>query len=97
MLEDSVRSSANTAPHLSEWIELIRADTRGKKSIEKYARWFVIQHNYRVLYSRHADALHRSSRAIEAEMSRSLNIARDTLHLDLINIRKKLKPNWFMS
>lgn len=97
MLEDTARSSAGTADHLKEWIELVSADTQGKKSIQKYARWFEIQHVLEVLYSRHADHLNLCFRKVEAALSASLHINADTLHGDLREIKKRLGPNWFLS
>lgn len=97
MLEDSARSTAATADHLSEWIELVRADTQGKKSIEKFARWYVVQHYMRVLYSRHGDRLHRCGRKIEVVLSQGLRISSDAIHRDLLAIKKRLGPNWFLS
>ena len=97
MLEDSARSTAATADHLSEWIELIRADTQGKKSIAKFARWYAVQHYMRVLYSRYGDRLHDCGRKIEVVLSRGLRISSDTLHRDLLAMKKRLGPNWFLS
>ena len=97
MLEDSARSTAATADHLSEWIELVRADTQGKKSIEKFARWYVVQHYMRVLYSRHGDRLHRCGRKIEVVLSQGLRISSDAIHRDLLAMKKRLGPNWFLS
>ena len=97
MVEDSARSTATTADHLSEWIELVRADTQGKKSVEKFARWYVVQHYMRVLYSRHGDRLHRCGRRVEAALSQGLEISSDALHRDLLAMKKRLGPNWFLS
>ena len=96
MLEDSVRTTAYTAPHLSEWIELVRADTQGKKSIEKYARWYVVQHYMRVFYSRHGDRLHRCGQKVAAALAQGLNIPSEALRRDLLAIRQRLGPNWFL-
>lgn len=96
MLEDSVRTTAYTAPHLSEWIELVRADTQGKKSIEKYARWYVVQHYMRVFYARHGDRLHRCGQKVAAALAQGLNIPSEALRRDLLAIRQRLGPNWFL-
>lgn len=95
MLENSIRGSGDAPPHLTEWIELVRADTKGKKSIQKYARWFRIQHVLRVLYSRHANSLIRCNRKMEEVLIECLSIKPDTIHHDLIALRRRLSKNWF--
>ena len=97
MLEDSARSTAAMSDHLREWIDLISADTQGKKSIQKYSRWYVVQHYMRVLFSRHGDRLCRCGSRVEAALSQGLEISSDALHRDLLAMKKRLGLNWFLS
>jgi hypothetical protein len=43
--------------HLLPWLEIVRADSQAKKSIERYGRLFVLQHFWRIVCARHAAAV----------------------------------------
>jgi hypothetical protein len=91
MLEDAIRNQP--APtHLREWIDLVSSDSQAKKTLDRYGRLFVLQHFWRVLYSRHAGALDRCKHKVRLAFASYLfpNAARGSLHAKSESIQKDL-------
>jgi len=95
LLAETVRQTTATAPHLKVWFDLIDADTQGKRPIEKFARWYPLQHYVRVIYARHADSLCDRQGAVAKAVGSFLELTEDQLRIDLREIRSRLGENWF--
>jgi len=64
MMENAMLRQSEEA-HLEDWMRLVSTDTAPKKVIGVYGRLFLLQHFWRVLWSRHAQALDRSIGKVE--------------------------------
>ena len=78
--------------HLQEWMSLVSADTVSKSQISRYGRVFILQHYWRVLFSRHAAALEGSVGKVKRAFASflfprdegaRLDARVDTVHKDL--------------
>lgn len=104
LLEGLVSSDA-LSPHLDGWRKLVSRSSRAKKQLARYRRLFVLQHYWRVLFSRHAAALRRRRQAVREAFTAVLRPDKDldnpdatdyqqAIHRDLIKISKVRGPNW---
>lgn len=96
LLEDNVRQTANDAEHLQEWIKLVRSDTNVKTPVDKFVRWYSLQHYYRVLYSRHRNSVHNCREKIAVAFSEFLKKSLDTIERDLREIGERLGLDWYV-
>ena len=105
MIEDAM--GRHRAPeHLRQWADLAEADSQGKKAIARYARVFVLQHYWRVLFARHADALRRNVAKVRLAFAaflfpmagaHALHKAGETIRKDLALLAKaRGHSNWFV-
>ncbi len=93
ILEDSLRGSG-TASHLSEWTELVRGGNPAKNQIPRFGRIFELQHYWRILHERHAQAIRGRLGDLKFAIAEFLGTSSDSIHGDLIFIRKRLGEDW---
>lgn len=86
---------APTADHLREWKSIIANQSTAKRETERYARVFELQHFYRVVMSRHADALDRKRSHLEESFAAYFEKDPTTIRRDLKLIRDRLGKNWW--
>lgn len=75
-------------------MRLVAGSNTGKQAIARNARIFVLQHFWRVLHHRHSAALRRRSAMLKRSFARLLNTGEQSIHQDLLAIRRRLGPNW---
>jgi len=92
MLDDALHGSP--PGHLREWMEIISADNTAKQAIPRFSRMFQLQHYWRVLQHRHRRALHRRATPLKQAFASFLRIGVQTIHNDLIEIRRCLAADW---
>jgi hypothetical protein len=79
--------------HLEPWAKIIRGGA-SKNELKRYARIFPLLHYWRVLMSRHADALCRQQGRLEEAFAGYFGVERDSIRGDLRLIALRLGPNW---
>ena len=97
---DEVRAwidRANPLPqaHEAEWRQLTDSGNSGKKSLDRFARYFRVQHYWRVLHTRYPDAMTKASlTSIRHCLADYLDLTPETLRRDLRDIDKRLGLDW---
>ena len=96
VIEDALHG-AGAPPHLNEWIGIIRAENAAKNAISRFARLFELQHYFRVLYQRHAEALPQRKAAVTEALASFLGgVSFDTIEKDLIFVADRLGKDWYL-
>lgn len=104
MIDDVMRRH-RLPEHLKEWAELIATDNPGRaKAFPRFQRIFLLQHYWRVLFSRHANALDRQLGKLHGVFANFLihdaDAAKDASRIikeDLIEIGKSRGgPDWYL-
>ena len=93
VLDDALHGSG-LPEHLNEWMKLISRENAAKKPLLKLARILEIQHYWRILHHRHPKAIQGKLRVLKEAIASFLDVTWDTVHRDLLWIRKRLGPNW---
>jgi hypothetical protein len=62
--------------------------------LDPFARRFEIQHYWRLLRQRHTSALEGNTSRIETALSEFFGISEQSIHADLIEIRRRLGTEW---
>jgi hypothetical protein len=94
MLEDSLRGTSDSAPHLAEWTRLIRSDNSAKNAMDRFGKILEVQHYCRILQERHSETIKRRQGKLELALSKFLKVSDATIHNDLILVRKRLGADW---
>jgi hypothetical protein len=87
--------AGDTPEHLVEWATIIRSGNKGKKELYAFGRRFELQHLWRALHQRHGKALHGAGSALLSVMSEQLSVSTGTIRRDLVEIKKRLGPDWY--
>jgi hypothetical protein len=85
---------SNPPEHLADWIAIVRGSNPSKIKLSRYARIFLLQHYWRALHSRHADALKGQTGKLEEEFAAHLRASASAIHKDLLFLRRRLGPDW---
>lgn len=93
IMENAVRPPRQDE-HLAEWLDLVAADTQGRRRFDRYARWFPLQHYLRVIYGRYGEQLEGARDRVAAAVANYLRLTPDQLRDDLRGIRSRLGPDW---
>ena len=93
MMEEVIRQ--NPADHLAEWFKIVRAQNSARSQLDRYARIFEVQHYWRLLQSRHAQALRRSRGRLIDAFSEHFEVSDAAIDRDLKFIEKRLGPSWW--
>lgn len=91
---DDARRSTNGSNHLAGWFKIIRLGNQAKNQIDRFARVFIVQHYWRTLKSRHAEALSRNTGKLELAFAQWLEVSEETIHQDRLMIARRLGRNW---
>lgn len=90
-------SPDDASDHLAIWHKLTANENTGKRTIDRYARLFPLQHYWRMLHERHPDALRGNLGKAEAALAIFLTgqeTGTDSIHKDLLFARKRLGQKW---
>lgn len=87
------RSSAPA--HLRPWETIVAKSNIAKHVLPRWARIFMLQHYWRVLHERYAEACDRRAGQLKHVFAKFLNVGVDTVHVDLRIVRSCLGPAWF--
>ena len=93
IVEDALRGRP-VLEHLSGWMSIVEKDNPGKKEIYTFERRFRVQHFWRVLKQRHAEALHRKKRTLRVAFAQFFKAGEDTIRRDLRYCAAQLGTNW---
>jgi len=93
MLEDALRGQ-HRPDHLAEWFDIIRSDNPAKSQIDRFARLFELQHYWHILHDRHPAAIDKKLGLIKQVMASFLGKEEQTIHQDLLFIKKRLGADW---
>jgi hypothetical protein len=93
MLDDALHRGEKP-DHLEDWFEIARAGNTARNHLDRFGRLFEVQHYWRVLYDRHAAALEGNIGRLEVAMSKFFELSPQTIHSDLIQIRRRLGEEW---
>lgn len=93
ILEDGA-DRQHAPEHLQDWQTLVCSSNTSKKAIARYARLFELHHFWRVLYQRHAKALHRRTGKLEEVFASFLRTSPDSIHKDLGLLTGNLGDQW---
>jgi hypothetical protein len=96
LMEDALRAPG-TPEHMAEWVAFVRAGNSAKSTIQRYARLFELQHYIRVVYQRHAEALHRQKSWVIQAFASFLDVSDDTIEKDLAFVADRLGDDWFLT
>jgi hypothetical protein len=91
---DEARRRRSQAEHLAEWFKIIRPDNSARNQLERFARIFELQHYWRILFDRHRKALKGGVGKLEIAFAHWFGVSTETIHQDLINIRRRLGGDW---
>ncbi|MCA9179347.1 MAG: hypothetical protein KDB14_33045 [Planctomycetales bacterium] len=80
--------------HLQEWLEIVRAGNTARNQMDPFARMFELQHYWRLLRERHADAIHRKIGDLANAFSSVFGVSSQRIKSDLAAIRRRLGPGW---
>lgn len=94
LLDDAIHSEPED--HLTEWSTIVSASNFAKNPIARYARLFKLQHYCRLFHQRHSNAINRNLEDLERALAHFLGAKVSLIHQDLIFIRKRLGPQWFL-
>jgi hypothetical protein len=87
--------AGDTPEHLVEWATIIRSGNKGKKELYAFGRLFELQHLWRALHQRHGKALCGAGTVLRSVLARPLGVSPETLRRDLVEIKKRLGPDWY--
>jgi hypothetical protein len=93
MMEESLRG-AESPEHLADWTKLIRSKNPAKNQIVRFGRIFELQHYCRILQERNPEAIRRRQGHLESALAKFMNVSADTVHQDLLRVRRRLGGNW---
>lgn len=92
-MEDALRGRG--APeHLQEWFQIVRRSSATANVLPMYARWFRLQHYWRLLHRRYPEPLHRKKRVLIEVFATFFEISSDTIKSDLRRIEERLGSGW---
>ena len=80
--------------HLEEWLNIARAGNTARNRLVRFGRLFEIQHHLRLLQKRHPSSLRGNIGRIEKSLAIFLDMKTESIHADLIEIRKRLGKDW---
>jgi hypothetical protein len=93
--EDISKANGTSVPkHLREWAKIVTASNTGKRTLDRFARLFELQHFYRIINERYGDALYLRGECLKKAFGAYLCVERATVHSDLVLIRKRLGTDW---
>lgn len=69
---------------------MVQASNAAKKELSRYARRFELQHYFRALMSRHANAFHRKASHLEKALTEFLGVSDKVTAHDLKFIEQRL-------
>ena len=93
---DGVLAPQSSQPdHLAEWLRIVSRSNSSRNTIATYARRFQVQHYVRVLYSRHADALHRGGEKVREALAAFLDLDEEVIRKDMRWLKSQLGVDWF--
>jgi hypothetical protein len=91
---DSARQGQQSEPHLQDWYALIASANPAKNQLDKYERWFELQHYWRTIRRRHPDAMRGQIRNVQQAIAAFLDAKPITIERDLGEIRKRCGADW---
>jgi len=95
---DGVLAPQSSQPdHLAEWLRIVSRSNSSRNTIATYARRFQVQHYVRVLYSRHADALHRGGEKVREALAAFLDLDEEVIRKDMRWLKSQLGVDWLES
>jgi hypothetical protein len=92
-LEDALHRGERP-DHLQEWLEIVRAGNTARNRMDPFARWFELQHYWRILHQRHLSAINRKLGKLEDVFGNVFKVGAQQIHKDLIEIRSILGKDW---
>ena len=93
MLDDALHRRENVE-HVAKWLDIVRSDNVAKNKMTPFMRYFELQHYWRFLNRRHASAIYRKTGKLEEAFGRVFEVSPRKIHLDMIEIRKRLGSDW---
>src|SRR4029078_3223527 len=93
-LLNKARRDLPKAEHLDEWHNIIRSENAARNQLDRFCRIFDLQHYWRALFQRHQDKLKGKIGTLEIAFANWFEVSRETVHGDLITIRRRLGKAW---
>ncbi len=93
-LLNDARSDLPKEEHLSEWQTIIRSENSARNQLQRYRRIFELQHYSAPLFQRHRTRLKGRVGDLEVAFALWLKVSTETVHQDLIIIRRRLGKDW---
>jgi hypothetical protein len=93
LLDDALHGG-DPPDHLAEWFDVIRAGNTARNRLDRFGRLFEVQHYLRILQQRHPTVLPGNMGRIELAVGQSLGLSAESIHADLIEIRRRLGDAW---
>jgi hypothetical protein len=81
--------------HLTEWMKLTAGNNMSKQKLGMFERLWETQHYWRILQGRHHQGLHRMVTQAKSTLATFLQVTPRRIHLDLIEISKRLGAKWY--
>jgi hypothetical protein len=88
MIEEAIARRRKLPEHLRAWGELVEGDSQAKKAIAGHARVFLLQHCWRLLFSRHAEALAGHVHDVRLAVATFLGVGEESIRKDLTTLAK---------
>lgn len=80
--------------HLREWLKIVSRDNPARKPIAQFERLLQLQHYWRIVHHRHAQAIRRKLKDVKEVFARFLEASPETIHRDLLLLTKRLGKGW---
>jgi hypothetical protein len=80
--------------HLTEWLEIVRADNPARNRMDPFIRYFELQHYWRILNQRHPSAICRKKEKLRNAFGRIFDVGSQQIKRDLADIRGRLGDDW---
>lgn len=80
--------------HLAEWFDIVRSDNSARNQMDPFARLFELQHYWRILHQRHANAIYRRIGKLKSAFAAIFSVRTEQISQDLTAIRKRLGGDW---
>jgi hypothetical protein len=94
VVEDALHGSDSPA-HLQQWMNLVSGENTAKKSLQRFARLFEVQHYWRILHQRHEKSIERRLGKVKFALAEFLGVSFDSIHRDLLFVKKRLGRGWY--
>lgn len=95
VVEDALRGgSSEDREHLLEWFQIAGNENSARNTISRFGRLLRLQHYWRILHQRHADALVGQKGKLQNAFAEYFGLSEESLKRDLQEIQRQLGPDW---